>query len=286
MANQFSLDPRRVAKRLLRGEVYYAMGRFARVRRTYSRVRALRERVAGAYELPLHPIPLFRDCDAAQAVTALRRDSVIGGLELPPDILAELVAFAHTQPLVPLQGGPAIVKSDVRNGRLPTGEPAVVGRIVNAAACPAVRRVAYDPALVAIARSFLGYVPPIVFTELHWSFVSDASPDYRRQLGQTIDYHYDTGWFNFLYMFFYLTDCDRRCGAHALIRGSHAQKPFKMLLHSARQPDEAVLEHYGAASELIIEGPAGSGFIEDASCFHKALIPESRERLAFFVRYG
>jgi hypothetical protein len=286
MQTRFALRPSQVARRLLNGEVYYAIGRFARARRAYSRVRGLCDRFAGAPDLPLHSVPLFPDCDVAEAVAAVRRDAFFGGLQLPPDVLAELVEFAETQPLVPLQGGPPIAKSDVRDGRLSTGEPAVVGRVVNARACPAVLRVAYDPTLVAIARSFLGYQPPIVFTELHWSFVTDASPDYRRQLGQTIDYHFDTGWFNFLYMFFYLTEVDGQSGAHALIRGSHAKKPLKMLLHSARQSDEAVREHYGATSELIVEGKAGSGFVEDASCFHKALIPARQERLAFFVRYG
>ena len=147
-------------------------------------------------------------------------------------------------------------------------------------------RVAYDPTLVAIARAYLGYQPPIVLTELHWSFVSPATASYRRQLGQTIDYHYDVGWFNFLYFFFYLTAVDARSGAHAIVRGSHRRKPLGMLWHSARQPDEAVLTEYGRASELVIEGEAGDGFVEDASAFHKALVPETRERLAFFIRYG
>jgi hypothetical protein len=46
-----------------------------------------------------------------------------------------------------------------------------------------------------------------------------------------------------------------------------------MLWHLARQPDEAVLREYGPASELVIEGRAGSGFVEDASCFHRAIAP-------------
>ena len=36
----------------------------------------------------------------------------------------------------------------------------------------------------------------------------------------------------------------------------------------------------------LIEGPAGTGFFEDASCFHKALIPTSGERLMLQVRYS
>ena len=249
-------------------------------------MRAVSDRLTGGPTLPIRKTTLFGDCDVDEAVSALRRDGVACGLQLPSDIATEIASFAETQPIIPLQGGASICKEDVQDGRLPSGEPAVVGRVVDPASCPAVRLVAHDPTLVAIASAYLRYQPPIVLTELHWSFVTKVSPDYRRSLGQTIDYHYDVGWFNFLYVFFYMTAVDRDSGAHAIIRGSHRRKPLRMLLHSARQPDEAVLRQYGASSELIIEGGAGSGFVEDASCFHKALVPATRERLAFFVRYG
>jgi hypothetical protein len=286
MADAFSLRPSAVLQRLSRGEIYYAVGRFARARRAYSQVRAVSDLLTGGPALPIGKSTLFADCDVDAVVGALRHDGVACGLRLPGDIAAEIASFAETQPLIPLQGGAPICKEDVQDGRLPSGEPAVVGRVVDPASCPAVRRVAHDPTIIAIASSYLRYQPPIVLTELHWSFVTAVSPDYRRTLGQTIDYHFDVGWFNFLYFFFYMTVVDRDSGAHAIIRGSHRRKPLRMLLHSARQPDEAVIQQYGANSELIIEGEAGSGFVEDASCFHKALVPTTRERLAFFIRYG
>lgn len=282
----FVLRPRGVARRLARGEIYYALGRFARGRRTYSQLRALLDRVKGEPRLPVRKVSLFPECRVDEAVESLRRDGIVCGIRLPSGIAAEIADYSETQPFIPLQGGKPLAKSEVRRGRLPNGEPAVVGRVVAPWGCPAVHRVAYDPTLVAIARAYLGYQPPIVLTELHWSFVSSASADYRRQLGQTIDYHYDVGWFNFLYVFFYLTDVDCQSGAHAIIRRSHQKKPLGMLWHSARQSDDAVLREYGQSSELVIESDAGEGFIEDASCFHKALVPVTRERLAFFVRYG
>jgi hypothetical protein len=285
-ANALPRRASRVIERLARGEVYYALGRFARVRRSYSRLRAVLEHFGGGPQLPAYPVSLFPECNVLQATAAIRRDGVACGLRLPPDTLAEIAAFAERQPFVPLQGGAPLVKNDVRDGRLPSGEPAVVGRVVYPGACQAVHRVAHDPTLLAIARSYLGYRPPIVQTQLHWSFVTEVPPDYRRHLGQTIDYHYDVGWFNFLYVFFYLTDVDRRSGAHAIIRGSHMRKPLGMLWHSARQSDDAVLRHYGPESEVTIEGEAGFGFVEDASGFHKALVPVTRERLAFFIHYG
>ncbi len=281
----FSLRPTRVASRLARGEIWYAIGRFARIRRAYSGMRALLERVDRRRVRNHYQGSLFPAFEVADAVATLRSEGVVCGLRLPAETLAEITAFAERQPFVPLQGGPPVAKHDVCGGLLPSGQPAVVGRVVDPEACAAVHRVVYDPALLALARSYLGYRPAITRTQLHWSFVSDAAPDYRRELGQTIDYHFDVAWFNFLYVFFYLTDVDSRSGAHAIICRSHRRKPLSMLWHSARQSDEAVLRRYGAASELTIEGPAGSGFAEDTSCFHKALVPVTRERLALFIHY-
>ena len=281
----FSLRPGRVVSRLARGEIWYAIGRFARVRRAYSATRGLLDRLDRRPVREPYGVTLFPDLKVSEAVATLRREGVVCGLRLPPDALAEIRAFAERQPFVPLQGGRPLAKGEVRNGRLPSGQPAVVGRVVDPESCPAVHRVVFDPALLALARSYLGYRPAITRTQLHWSFVSDATADYRRELGQTVDYHFDVAWFNFLYVFFYLTDVDSRSGAHAIIRRSHLRKPLTMLWHSARQPDETVLRRYGAANELTIEGPAGSGFAEDTSCFHKALTPANRDRLAFFIHY-
>ena len=57
-----------------------------------------------------------------------------------------------------------------------------------------------------------------------------------------------------------------------------------MLLHSANQPDEVVLTHFGKESEVFVEGGAGYGFLEDASCYHKAMAPKTRERLMLQIR--
>jgi hypothetical protein len=281
----FSLRPARVVARLARGEIWYAVGRFGRMRRAYSQARALLDRMGREPSLAYYPTSLFPDLDVAQTVAGLHREGVVCGLRLPAEILAEITDYAARQPFVPLQGGPPLGRGDLRDGRLPSGQPAVIGRVIDPEACAAVHRVVYDPALLSLARSYLGYRPGITRTQLHWSFVSDAPPEYRRQLGQTIDYHFDVSWFNFLFVFFYLTSVDRRSGAHAIIRGSHRSKPVSMLWHSARQPDDAVLRRYGTASELVIEGAAGSGFVEDASCFHKVLAPVARERLALFIHY-
>jgi hypothetical protein len=101
---------------------------------------------------------------------------------------------------------------------------------------------------------------------------------------QTVDYHFDVDGYSFVYANFYITAVDRTSGAHAYIRGSHKRKPWWMLLHSANQTDDAVLEYFGKDNEVIVEGAAGYGFLEDASCYHKAIPPRAAERLMLQIR--
>ena len=90
----------------------------------------------------------------------------------------------------------------------------------------------------------------------------------------------------FVYIFFYLTDCDRNSGAHQLIRGSHLNKKFfKHLIGSAKQKKEELEKDYSINDFIVIEGSAGHGFIEDTSCYHRALKPVNKPRLSLQFRY-
>jgi len=102
---------------------------------------------------------------------------------------------------------------------------------------------------------------------------------------QTIDYHYDVDGFNFLYANFYLLDTSVRNGAHLLIEGSSRRKQLRHLLGKARLSDAEAHDAYGLTAERTFEGPAGFGFLEDASCYHKALRPLDGERLMLQLRY-
>ena len=76
-------------------------------------------------------------------------------------------------------------------------------------------------------------------TKVQWSPVCNASDEWREYNEQTVTFHYDVHDLNFVYIFFYLTECDRNSGAHQLIRGSHLNKKFfKHLIGSAKQKKE------------------------------------------------
>jgi hypothetical protein len=226
---------------------------------------------------------LFPNLSLDAVDAEMRRDSVALGFNLSPEMVAELVEFAETTPIQARGMDRTFLRRDVVNGRLPDGTQVVLALSPNPMACPALRRITEDPLLMAAATRYLGYRPTKLLPRLFWSFATEANDDERRSRGQTIDWHFDVHDFAFCSASFYLTDVDRNSGAHALVRGSHRGKKLKMLLGSANAPHEMVVSHYGADKIMIIEGAAGTGFLEDTSCYHRAIAPKDRDRLMMML---
>jgi hypothetical protein len=276
------VSPLRVVKRiLLEGKLYFAMGRFRTVRRGYSAWRHLRQSFA-----PPRPLngtaadgTLFPGHDKRTIVDTLRRDGIYVGLQVPQPLVEEVVAFASSTTLTRWAEEESFTYADVKDGRLPSGEPVVVGSVRDPEACPAVVRIKDDPKLREFVAAYLGYVPQHVRVVLFWNFASNLTAEERRKVHQANNYHYDVDGYNWLYTQFFMTDVDASAGQHIIIKGSHRDKPLHLLLSSVKQPDEAIHAYYGAQNESVIEGKAGLGFIEDTSSFHKATEPRSRDRL-------
>ncbi|MCA1720944.1 MAG: hypothetical protein LC779_07565, partial [Actinobacteria bacterium] len=133
---------------------------------------------------------------------------------------------------------------------------------------------------------YLGYEPQTCRPWLFWSYAGDYTEQERQAAGQTYFFHYDVFGYNFLYVNYYLTDVTRDRGAHVLVAGSHDRKPLGMLLGSAIVAEQRVRSTYGADAIRIIEGPAGTGFVEDTSCLHLATPPETGDRLMLQFRYA
>jgi hypothetical protein len=143
-----------------------------------------------------------------------------------------------------------------------------------------------DPVLRAIVHCYLGHEPRRMLPLLSWSFASSMPDDERRRLRHhVIDYHYDVEGFNFVYASFYITDCDRYSGAHVMRKRSHNRKPLRMLLGSVTASEASVHAEYGRENELVIEGPAGTGFVQDTSCYHRASSPTRGDRLMLALRF-
>ena len=269
-----------IATKLAAGELHYALGRFYCVR-AYSLISGFRW---PPRPHDIHSVSIFKKDLVAPAVRLLHDDGVALGFDLTAGITAGIREYAERSSCRRSGDRRRFSFSEVSKGRLPDGKPVVLGMVDDPRACPEIDRLCADPILLAVASQYLGYRPQQIKPRLYWSFVCIVTREARLAQWQTVDYHFDVDGYSFIYVNFYITPVNRNSGAHAYIRGSHKRKPSRMLLHSANQPDEVVLKHYGNESEVFVEGGAGCGFLEDASCYHKALAPKTRERLMLQIR--
>jgi hypothetical protein len=284
---------RRLGRKLAH-EPHYALGRFATIRDAYSALNGLKDVIVGTKSFRIGD--LYKPADAtvgivrsghvlssrtaAEQAEEMRRQSYSLGPQLDTAAQAILQDQARRLPLhvsdKPV--GTYTALSELR------AKFAIV-TVMDSSKLEAVRAIASDEFLYTAASLFLGYRPRQVSSWLFWSLANQLTAEQRREAAQTIDYHYDVDGFNFMYTNFYLLDTTAKNGAHALIAGSSRRKRFSHLLGSARLSDGEALQTYGRESERTIEGPAGFGFLEDASCYHKALPPETGDRLMLQLRY-
>jgi len=263
----------------------YTIGRFHLARRCYSRTVGIKQFLVGRGRLSTVKESVFPPMDVRLEVKSLRKTAVSLGWQLPPELVKAIGFIAHEKPCRPHGDGPEFLLRDVVNGRLPNGQPAIIASVVGAESTEPVQTVAEDPQVLSVVSSYLNYVPKNRHVRLVWSFVNNCGVDERRLASQTVDYHFDVYSFNFVYANYYLSPVDANSGAHVMVLGSHSKKPIRWLLGSARQTDELVQTYYGDENVFLIEGPPGTGFIQDSSCYHKALAPRSRQRLMLQVRY-
>jgi hypothetical protein len=262
--------------------VSYALGRFKTVRQVYGFQRHL---LSGIKPQDLSKT-IFPDVDTDEAVRSIRKSSVFLPAVLPPEVVRELISHAETAPLrsFHIEGREFFLK-DVKDGRLKDGTVISWAHIKGIQEHPVANKVAFDPKVMEVVSRYLGYTPNRADIWMFWSFAGTLTDDERRNVGQTIDYHFDVHGYNFAYAAYYLTDTDRTNGAHQMVCGSHQRKPFKWLLGSAKQSDGPIESFYGKEKVLTIEGPAGTGFWQDSSCYHKALAPQIGRRLLLQARY-
>jgi hypothetical protein len=272
---------RSIAVKLRAGEIHYALGRFYQVRRTYSLISGLR--------WPLNapdtkPVSIFDHGLIDAAVRSLHADSVALGFDLPAPVTEKILEYAERSPCRRSGDRRLFTFNEVTEGRLADRKPVVLGMVDNPRGCWEIDLLCADPILLAVASQYLGYRPRHIEPRLYWSFVCSVMRKERLAQWQTVDYHFDVDGYSFVYANFYITAVDRNSGAHAYIRASHKRKPWWMLLHSANQTDEAVLDHFGTENEVVVEGGPGYGFLEDASCYHKAIAPKTGDRLMLQLR--
>ncbi len=261
-------------------EPSYFFGRFYTLRKQYAYLQKARNK-AGNFHIGERRV---FDVDEEKCAADLRRDAIAFGINLPGFYVEKLRRFALENPLQRWNGGDYFYHKQVVNGKASSG-PVGIAEVMNKDNCLEINEIAHEPSILKIVSSYLGYKNLQKRTNLFWTFAGDLTPEERIRQNQTIEFHFDVHSWNFCYLHFYLTDCDRLSGAHEMVRGSHKNKPAKWLWGSAKKSDAEVLAHYPKDDILTIEGKAGTGFLEDTSCYHRALAPIKTDRLLLQIRY-
>jgi hypothetical protein len=275
----------RVIERLSNREgVAYTFGRFSTVRWLYAR--SMQCRQLGGNSSPVSTAPtIFPNIVPEQAISELRRDAICFGFNLGPESVRSILDFSSTRPLKHETVDHPFTYAEVSHGKLADGRAIPMAFVPDAIECDAVKAIVEDSVLQRVVREYLGYVPLHADVNLYWSFTVEMPPEERLRKNQTVDYHFDVHDFNFCYAHFYITDCDERSGAHMMVRGSHKHKRLEWMFGSARKTDAEIAEYFQAQDVLTVRGAAGTGFVEDTSCMHKALPPVDRERLMLQIRF-
>ncbi len=149
---------------------------------------------------------------------------------------------------------------------------------------PEIQELIMDPALINVARNYLGCEPIFDFPAMWWStaFLKEASSE-AAQL-----YHFDLDRIKWLKIFIYLSDVTPENGPHCYIRGSHAPgaKPKELLDRGyARIPDADLLNHYKAEDFITVHAEAGTIFAGDTKCWHKGTPLKKGDRLVLEFEY-
>ena len=226
------------------------------------------------------------DVDAIAAT--IETDSCYQGLQLPEDVVQELLNFASStvgyinrdsKRPYPCKGTEKVGVDLPENSR-------VCSYMSNTMLSSTVKKLIEDPGILAIAAKFLGAPPVHMGSEISWSFPVAGNHVQQRKAAQV--FHYDLDDYRFIKFFFYLTDVDMSSGAHTYIRGTHNGKKFLHQLISTRCADiddEKIIECYDAQNVVNVCGQAGFGFVENPLCFHRGTRPTEKPRLMLQLEY-
>ncbi|MEB3310425.1 MAG: hypothetical protein VKJ02_09340 [Snowella sp.] len=285
-SNNPKLDYKKIIFRIINGNFDYFLGRFLFVRNLYSRYRKLQQLFRQKPVSSIQPSQLkdYQKFNIDSIVNNIHENSYFDQLEMKQESVTPIIEFAKNSKLTSPSYSFDFTYQEYHE-QLKNKERIAIARVKNPLEIEQTLQLRHDSFLLEIAEKYLGYYPDNCDVMLWWSFASNLSSEDRRSQFQTIDYHYDVHGLNFFYISFYLTDVNVNSGAHRLVKSSHKNKKLWMLLRSARFPDEIIHHYYSKEQIITIEGNVGKCFLEDASCFHKALPPIEKERLFLQLRF-
>ena len=267
-----------------RNNLFYILGRFKLIRQLTKKFRAL----VNKRKIIIHSNNnyLTDQVDLSNTLEKLNKEGYCEGLKLNKDVLDKLLLLSSSSDYI--DNNNRIFKSiksiDEYNNK--NNKPCCLLKLTNVELNKLANNISRDKYLLNLVNNYLGYINKIE-SKVQWSTVCNTTNDWREENGQTVTYHYDVYDLNFVYVFFYLTDCNVSSGAHQIIKGSHVKKNFfTHLVGSVKQTEKDLKQYFIEDKFITIEGQKGSGFIEDTSCFHRALPPLDKPRLTLQIRYS
>lgn len=229
---------------------------------------------------------IFADIDLDAAVRALKQNGCYPGIKLPQSVLQEIIDYSKKNPCYgDAEYNMGFLYADKTEIEAKCGKQFVRGDYFNGQLnCPAIKKIASDPKLLALASKYMGGDAVVSGSRLWWLFVNET--DYDLNKGAYF-FHYDLDDYQCLKMFFYITNVNSSDGPHVYVKGSHKKKKLKYLLSLFKlRSDQEIIDYYGQENLVPICGEAGSGFIEDVYCFHKATPPQKSDRLMLQVQFA
>jgi hypothetical protein len=135
--------------------------------------------------------------------------------------------------------------------------------------CKTIRQIWQDPIVLAIAGAYLGTRPLPLRARLWWIFRADHATTTMRSVHAQDCFHFDLDDWRAVKFFFYITNVGPENGPHVYVRRSHRNRsmlgqlsPFKS------RSDRHVIAKYGRDNLIVVQRPAGTGFVEDPFGFH------------------
>lgn len=207
--------------------------------------------------LPVNAQTLFPEFASGEAVGALRRDAYAPGFVVPAALVDEIAAYARAV------GGKRIDRPEE--------------------ACEAVRVLAHDPAIVDVARGYLGAEPVFLKSQIYWTIPAGNAIGNAMAAAEGGRFHYDIPDIQALTLFIYLTDVDEDSGPHVVIKGTQRRRTPREIL-SRFITDEYAARRWPDRIHTIT-GPRGTAWFEDITCYHKQA-PAAKVRGMIYLIYS
>lgn len=209
--------------------------------------------------------------DHGQELATLRSDGIaLLGQVLSDDKCKEVLHYLAEKPVAAREAAPFTI------GARLAGIPFANYLLADLVACPHLLELANSPAILELARNYLGCTPTLSGMSARWSFPAESSSEVVQK------FHRDSeDWLSFRLMV-YLTRVDDASGPHVYVKSTHRDRRTARL---AVLEDSLVCQRF--ANNIVRQtGAQGFGFAVDTAGLHKGELPKEKARLLLSFQYS